>query len=75
MVFLPGLVDGTLPIVYARTPAALAEERRLFYGGAPRPRPRRPVAGGGPRPGGGPPTRTPSAFLQGLRSPGRPVRA
>jgi DNA helicase II / ATP-dependent DNA helicase PcrA len=30
-VLLPGLVEGVMPIVYARTPAAQDEERRLLY--------------------------------------------
>ena len=30
-VFLPGLVEGLMPIVHARTADALAEERRLLY--------------------------------------------
>src|SRR5581483_3081298 len=37
-VFLVGLVDGTLPIVHARTPEQLAEERRLLYVGVTRAR-------------------------------------
>ncbi|MGD0937421.1 MAG: 3'-5' exonuclease, partial [Streptosporangiaceae bacterium] len=30
-VFLPGLAEGVMPIVYARTPEAIEEERRLLY--------------------------------------------
>ena len=30
-VLLPGLVEGVMPIVHARTPDAVAEERRLLY--------------------------------------------
>jgi DNA helicase-2/ATP-dependent DNA helicase PcrA len=30
-VLLPGLVDGLMPIVHARTPEAIEEERRLLY--------------------------------------------
>ena len=30
-VLLPGLVEGVLPIVHAKTPDAVAEERRLLY--------------------------------------------
>jgi len=37
-VFLVGLVDGTLPVTYARTPEALEEERRLLYVGITRAR-------------------------------------
>ncbi|MFA6576135.1 MAG: ATP-dependent DNA helicase UvrD2 [Nocardioides sp.] len=37
-VFLCGLQDGTLPITYADTPAAIEEERRLLYVGMTRAR-------------------------------------
>jgi DNA helicase-2/ATP-dependent DNA helicase PcrA len=30
-VLVPGLVEGIVPIVHARTPEAVAEERRLLY--------------------------------------------
>jgi DNA helicase II / ATP-dependent DNA helicase PcrA len=30
-VLLPGLVEGLMPIVHARTPEAIEEERRLLY--------------------------------------------
>jgi DNA helicase-2/ATP-dependent DNA helicase PcrA len=30
-VLLPGLVEGLMPIVHARTPAAVEEEKRLLY--------------------------------------------
>jgi DNA helicase II / ATP-dependent DNA helicase PcrA len=30
-VLLPGLAEGMLPIVHAKTPAAIDEERRLLY--------------------------------------------
>jgi DNA helicase-2/ATP-dependent DNA helicase PcrA len=30
-VLLPGLVEGLMPIVHARTPGAIEEERRLLY--------------------------------------------
>ena len=36
--FLCGLQDGTLPITYAETPAAIEEERRLLYVGMTRAR-------------------------------------
>ncbi len=51
-VFLCGLQDGTLPITYADTPAAIEEERRLLYVGMTRAR--RDLAallGAGPQPG------------------------
>ena len=31
VVFLPGLTDGTVPIIYAQTDEAVEEERRLLY--------------------------------------------
>jgi DNA helicase-2/ATP-dependent DNA helicase PcrA len=37
-VFLVGLAEGTLPTVYAKTPEALEEERRLLYVGITRAR-------------------------------------
>ena len=37
-VFLCGLQEGTLPIIYAETPAAVEEERRLLYVGMTRAR-------------------------------------
>jgi DNA helicase II / ATP-dependent DNA helicase PcrA len=37
-VFLVGLLEGVLPTTYARTPAAVEEERRLFYVGITRAR-------------------------------------
>ncbi|ROO83134.1 Rep family ATP-dependent DNA helicase [Actinocorallia herbida] len=37
-VFLAGLADGTLPIVYAETPEQIEEERRLLYVGVTRAR-------------------------------------
>ena len=54
-VFLCGLQDGTLPITYADTPAAVEEERRLLYVGMTRARiDLAAVLGDGPqpRPGG-----------------------
>ena len=45
-VFLCGLQEGTLPIVYADTPAAVEEERRLLYVGMTRARRRAPPAPG-----------------------------
>jgi DNA helicase-2/ATP-dependent DNA helicase PcrA len=38
VVFLPGLVDGIVPIVYATSPDAIDEERRLLYVGITRAR-------------------------------------
>jgi DNA helicase-2/ATP-dependent DNA helicase PcrA len=67
VVFLPGLTDGNLPIVYAESEQALAEERRLLYVGVTRAR--RLVLLSWPlaRSAGGRATRGPSRFLVGLR--------
>ena len=47
-VFLPGLTEGNLPIVYAQTEEAVEEERRLLYVGVTRrPRAAVPVLAGG----------------------------
>ncbi len=67
VVFLPGLTEGTLPIVHAQTDEAVEEERRLLYVGVTRAREQlflsRPLAwsGGSRRP------RPPSRFLAGLQ--------
>jgi len=37
-VLIPSLVEGIMPIVYARTPEAIEEERRLLYVGVTRAR-------------------------------------
>jgi DNA helicase-2/ATP-dependent DNA helicase PcrA len=51
-VLLPGLVEGVMPIVYARTPAAQDEERRLLYVAVTRARQRLYLSWAGPGPGG-----------------------
>src|SRR5579872_842336 len=69
-VFLPGLVEGLMPIVHARTPRAIEEERRLLYVAVTRARqhlylswaPAR--ASGGPGRGAG---RQRSRFLDDIR--------
>ena len=72
-VLLPGLVDGLMPIVHARTPEALEEERRLLYVAVTRAREhlylswspaRSPAARGAPGRGSG---RQRSRFLDDLR--------
>ena len=68
VVFLPGLADGTLPIVYAQTDEAIAEERRLLYVGITRARERLYLSWALARSPGGRATRKPSRFLHGLRS-------
>ena len=65
-VFLPGLTDGNLPIVYAQTDEAIEEERRLLYVGVTRARQRLFLSWALARSPGGPRTRKPSRFLAGL---------
>lgn len=67
VVFLPGLAEGVLPIVHARTDEAVAEERRLLYVGITRARERVLLSWSLSRSPGGPRTRAPSRFLEGLR--------
>ena len=68
VVFLPGLTDGTLPIIYAQSDEAIAEERRLFYVGVTRARERLFLSWALARSPGGRRTRKPSRFLDGIRS-------
>jgi len=65
-VFLVGLVDGTLPLVHADTPAAVEEERRLLYVGVTRAREHLSLSWALARSPGGRASRTPSRFLAGL---------
>ncbi len=71
-VFLPGLVDGMMPIVYAQTDAAIEEERRLLYVGITRARQHVWLSWAVARTAGGRRTGKPSRFLAGIRvrSPG-----
>ncbi len=62
-VFLAGLADGTVPIVYAQTPEAIAEERRLLYVGVTRAREHLFLSWALARSAGGRRTRKPSRFL------------
>jgi DNA helicase II / ATP-dependent DNA helicase PcrA len=80
-VFLVGLVDGTMPIVYAETAAQIDEERRLLYVGITRARRQLALSWAAARSPGGRATRRPSRFLDDLRddateavSPGRTTR-
>jgi DNA helicase-2/ATP-dependent DNA helicase PcrA len=74
-VFLPGLTDGTMPIIYAQTAEAIEEERRLLYVGVTRARERVHLSWTLARSPGGRRSRTPSRFLQDLSTPGRQDRA
>ena len=64
-VFLVGLVEGVLPISYAVTPEALAEERRLLYVGVTRARRHLTLSWAKAREAGRRP-RKPSRFLAGI---------
>ncbi len=68
-VFVVGAADGSLPISYADTPAAVAEERRLLYVGVTRARDRLSVSWAAARSPGGRSSRTPSRFLVPLLDP------
>ena len=66
-VVLPGLVEGVMPIVYARTPAAVEEERRLLYVAVTRARERLYLSWAGARGAGGRGGAEPSRYLAALR--------
>jgi DNA helicase-2/ATP-dependent DNA helicase PcrA len=68
VVFLPGLTEGNLPIVYAQSQEAIAEEQRLLYVGLTRARQRLYLSWALARTAGAQPSRAPSRFLAGLRS-------
>ncbi|MDL4772039.1 MULTISPECIES: ATP-dependent DNA helicase UvrD2 [Thermomonosporaceae] len=65
-VFLAGLVEGTLPIIYAETPEQIEEERRLLYVGVTRARAHLSLSWALSRSPGGARRRRPSRFLDGL---------
>lgn len=65
-VFLCGLQDGTLPITYAESPAAVEEERRLLYVGMTRARVDLALSWSLARSPGGRASRKPSRFLDPL---------
>ncbi len=65
-VFLCGMQDGTLPITYAETPAAIEEERRLLYVGVTRARKHLSISWALARNPGGRGSRKPSRFLNGV---------
>lgn len=66
-VFLAGMQEGSMPISYADTPAAVEEERRLLYVGVTRARAHLMVSWSLARNPGGQARRKPSRFLAGLR--------
>ncbi len=74
-VFLVGMHEGTMPIIYAEGPAAVEEERRLLYVGMTRARVRLSVSWSLARSPGGRASRKPSRFLTGLRPQSRSDRA
>jgi DNA helicase-2/ATP-dependent DNA helicase PcrA len=71
-VFVVGCHEGTLPLSYAQTPAEVDEERRLLYVGVTRAREHLVVTWSAARTPGGRPSRGPSRFLDGVRSPHHP---
>jgi DNA helicase II / ATP-dependent DNA helicase PcrA len=66
-VFLAGLTDGMLPIVYAQTDDAIEEERRLLYVGVTRAREVVCLSWALARSAGGRPSRRPSRFVEEIR--------
>ncbi len=66
-VFLCGMHEGAMPIIYAEGPAAVEEERRLLYVGMTRARQRLSISWAVARQPGGRSSRKPSRFLVGLR--------
>jgi DNA helicase II / ATP-dependent DNA helicase PcrA len=65
-VFLAGLTDGTLPIIYAQSDEAIEEERRLLYVGVTRARERLFLSWALARTPGARRSRKPSRFLDGV---------
>ena len=74
-VFLCGMQEGTLPIVYAETPAEVEEERRLLYVGITRARRDLSISWSAARNPGGRASRKPSRFLDGVLRDPRAVQA
>ncbi|WP_214412732.1 ATP-dependent DNA helicase UvrD2 [Sphaerisporangium fuscum] len=65
-VFLVGLTDGMMPIIYAESPEQIEEERRLLYVGVTRARAHLHLSWALARSPGGRKARRPSRFLDGL---------
>ncbi|MFI7444198.1 ATP-dependent DNA helicase UvrD2 [Nonomuraea indica] len=65
-VFLVGLTDGMIPIIFAETPEQIEEERRLLYVGVTRARRHLSLSWALSRAPGGRRSRRPSRFLDGL---------
>ena len=66
-VLLPGLVEGLMPIVHARTAAAVEEEKRLLYVAVTRAREHLYLSWASARTAGGRSGRQRSRFLDGVR--------
>ena len=69
-VLLPGLVEGLMPIVHARTAEAVEEERRLLYVAVTRAREHLYLSWSSARAAGGRGGRQRSRFLDGVRLKG-----
>jgi DNA helicase II / ATP-dependent DNA helicase PcrA len=74
-VFLPGLTDGMVPIIYAQSQEDIAEERRLLYVGVTRARQRLFLSWSLARSPGGRRSRKPSRFLDDVLVPGNGAKA
>jgi DNA helicase II / ATP-dependent DNA helicase PcrA len=75
VVFLAGLTDGMLPIIYASTADAISEERRLLYVGLTRARDRLCLSWAASRSADGPRARRPSRFIEEIRPRARRTAA
>ncbi|HTZ26321.1 MAG TPA: ATP-dependent helicase [Streptosporangiaceae bacterium] len=75
VVFLAGLTDGMLPIVYAQTAEAVEEERRLLYVGITRARDLVCLSWALARSADGRHSRKPSRFVAEIRPRGRRIKA
>ena len=73
-VFCVGMHEGMVPSVHADTPAAVEEERRLFYVGVTRARVRLSISWARARKTGGRQGRGPTRFLDSLLPPDHPSR-